>query len=106
GGAGEFLDQLKTYGQDFQVNPDDPMFKFRMEQGEEGADRFLASRGLYDSRAALNALQDTGQRISAEESQNQYQRGYGQLIDSFNMASTLGQNEFSSLFNLLGVGSG
>jgi len=106
GGAGEFLNKMKTYGQDFQVNPDDPMFKFRMDQGEKGVNRFMASRGLYNSRAGLNVLQDTGQRISAEESQGQYQRGYGQLMDSFNMATTLGRDKFSKLYNLLGIGSG
>jgi len=62
GGAGEFLNKLKTFGQDFRVNPEDPMFKWRMSEGEKGVDRFTASRGLYNSRAALNALQETGQR--------------------------------------------
>jgi len=106
GGAGEFLNQLKNYGQNFQVNTQDPAYQWRLGEATKGVDQFLASRGMYNSRAGLNALQDTTNQLTAEESEKQYTRGYGQLLDSFNMASSLGQSEFSKLFNLLGVGAG
>jgi len=106
GGAGQFLDKLKNYGENFKVNTEDPTYKFRTSEAEKGVNRFLASRGLFNSRPGLNALQQSTNQITAEEAQNQYNRGYQQITDSFNMANTLGQEQFSKLFNLLNVGSG
>jgi len=105
GGAGEFLNKLKNFGSTFQVNPEDPTYKFRVGEAEKGVNSFLASRGLYNSRAGLNALQETTTQIGAEEAQNQYNRGYQNILDSFNLASSLGQSQFSKLYNLLGVGA-
>jgi len=105
GGAGEFINKLKSFGENFKVNASDPTYKFRVGESEKGVNRFLASRGLFNSRAGLNALQQSTNQITAEEAQNQWQRGYGSLVDLFNMSKSLGETGFSKLFNLLGVGA-
>ena len=100
GGAGNILDALKS--DSFKFNPDDPSYQFRLGEAQEGVDKFLSSRGLYNSRAGLNALLKERNRLSSEE----VDRQYGRQVDMFNMSRMLGSDRFNKLFNLLNVGSG
>lgn len=61
---------------DFQFDPNDPAYAWRLEQGEEGINQSLAARGLHGSRAGINALSDLRSRLTQEEYGNQYGRAY------------------------------
>ena len=60
----------------FEFDPNDPSYQWRLGEGEKGIDQFLASRGLHGSRAGLNALTDFRSRLGAEEYGSQYGRAF------------------------------
>ena len=68
----EALDRLRN----FEFDESDPSYQWRLGEGEKGIDQYLASRGLYGSRAGLNALTDFRSRLGAEEYGSQYGRAF------------------------------
>lgn len=65
------------------VDPNlDKMYQWRIKTGQEGLDNTLASRGIFNSTAAIDASSDMISRIQAEESQKAWDR-------AMNTANTL-----------------
>ena len=106
GGAGEFMDSLRNYGTNFQFDSSNPVYQQRLSESQKQIDSILASRGLYNSRPGMNMISDAQNQIAAEEFGNQYQRGYSNLIDLFNMSTKLGGLNYSKLLDLVKVGTG
>lgn len=104
-GAQEYLDGLpRTGGTPFEriAFPDapdmslqafqsSPGYGFRVQQGEQGIERAMASRGMRHSGAALKALERFRQGIASDEygafynrRANDYNRNYGAVMDKVN----------------------
>lgn len=106
GGAGEFMDQLKSYGTNFQFDPSNPAYTQKLKLAQEANDKALASRGMYNSRAGLNLQDETARNVQSEEFEKQYQRGYSNLMDMFNMSRTLGATNYSKALDAVKIGQG
>jgi hypothetical protein len=155
GGAGEFLNALRNYGSgytskynpggyidelknlkvDFNFNADDPAYQYKKEQLEKSINRSLAARGLYDSRAGINALSEGNRALISDEvdkqyardvdeynrqvanvqsrygmagteDEREYTRGKSNLTDLFNMSTTLGGLNYGKAMDLVKVGTG
>jgi len=108
GGAQKYIDQLE--GLEFQFDPDDEIYKWRQEQNEKAVNRFMASRGGYDSRVALNALQQSGMQLQENEISRQFQQRYltkfNQLTKLYDMTRSQGAGQYSKLADLANLGSG
>lgn len=91
---------LKSFGiEDFQA---DPGYQFRLSEGEKGINRAMASRGQYDSGAALKALQRYGQDYASGEFGNAYNRYTANQTSQYNRLAGLagsGQTAANTLGN-------
>jgi len=78
--VGDFNAGADTGLKDFQfeLDPNDPIYKWKQEQMEESVNRAMASRGGYNSRAAINVLADKGMQLAADEMNSQYGRAVGE----------------------------
>ena len=106
GGAGKLMQQLEDLGGGFKFDPENPMYKFKQAETEKGINRSLASRGLYNSRAGINALSEANTRLVAEETEKQYGRQYGRLTDLFNMSRDLGSSRYGKQLDMTNIGMG
>lgn len=106
GGAGKYKTALEGFNQNFTFNPDDPAYKYQMTEAEKSINRSLAARGLYDSRVGINALSDADRAITASEVDKQYNRGYSNLNDLYNMSMQMGSVDYNKLLDLVKVGTG
>lgn len=104
--AGGYARGLEDYGANFQFDPTEPIYQQRLEQSQEGIDKILSSRGLFNSRPGMNMIQDSFENIQATEFDKQYGRGYSNLTDLFNMSTQLGGIEYSKLLDLAKIGQG
>jgi hypothetical protein len=59
---------------DFQVDPNDPAFKFREEQLNRQLNRRLAGAGKFDSRQGLDVIRDANLALTGSESERQFSR--------------------------------
>lgn len=57
-----------------EFTPDDPSYQFRYQQGQQAAERSLASRGLLNSGNAAIELQQYGQGMASQEYGAQFNR--------------------------------
>lgn len=83
-----------------------PNYKYQQQQGEQALNRNLAARGMYNSRAGVNALSDFNQSLSAQESDKTFNRlstlanyGMGAAANVGNYNMTTGANISNSLAN-------
>ncbi len=60
----------------------DPGYQWQQQQGEKAVNRALAARGMYNSRAGVNALSDFNQNLNADT----YQRQVNNLYNLSNLA--------------------
>ena len=72
-----------------QFDPNDPVFKFKQQQGEEAINRSLAARGLHNSSAGINALADFNMGLIAEDADKQYSRNVGDYNRDYGRASDI-----------------
>lgn len=54
--------------------PNDPSYKWRFDQGQQGVERSMAAKGFLGSGNILAELQKQGQGMASQEYQNQYDR--------------------------------
>jgi hypothetical protein len=54
----------------------DPGYNWQQQQGEKAVNRALAARGMYNSRAGVNALSDFNQNLNADTYQRQVNNLY------------------------------
>ena len=129
GGAANYMSKINKLGLDlpefsYEFNPDDPAYKFKLEESQKVIDRASAARGNYNSRAAINAIADSARAITAEEATSQYGRAkdiygmktaramdlyksdYGKNFDLYNMAMGSGAANVGLLQNLVNAGLG
>lgn len=108
GGAQKYIDEMQAL--EFQFDPEDEIYKWRQEQNERQVNRFFASRGGYDSRAALNALTESGMALQENEVGRQYNQRYlskfNQLATLYEMARGKGAAEFGAALDIASVGRG
>ena len=104
GGRESLIDELRGLSSGFKFDPDDPAYKFRMGEAQKQLDQFSASRGNYNSRAAMNALLKSGMQLSGEESEKQYGRQYGSIMDQFNMRGGVSDEMYNKLMGIAGMG--
>lgn len=90
---------------------DDPIFKWKQQQQEQAMNRQLASRGLYGSRAGLNALGNQNMELMADEvdkmygrATDAYNRDYGALNDQFNFDQNLLNRDVGRYADLMNNG--
>lgn len=97
----------------------DPGYDFRMAEGEKGLNRAFASRGGYDSGAALKAINRYNQDYASNEFSNAYNRDSNNKSMTYNFLSGtsgagqnaaatlggLGANAVNAQANALGQGS-
>lgn len=117
------LDQYEKQMADlkFEFDESDPVYKWRQQETERQVNQFQASRGSYDSRAALNALTSANMNLQSDEIDRQYQQNYlskyQQIKDSYSMAyqnATTGYNmqsgknqlEYNKLLDAVKIGTG
>lgn len=83
-----------------------PNYKWQQQQGEKAINRGLAARGMYNSRAGVNALTDFNQSLGAQETENSFNRlstlanyGMGASANVGNYNIQTGANTANSLAN-------
>lgn len=106
GGAGQFMDQLKSYGTNFKFDTTNPAYTQKLKLAQEANDKALAARGMFNSRAGLNLQDETARNVQAQEYEAQYNRGYQNLMDLFKMSSALGGTNYGKLLDMVKIGSG
>lgn len=107
--SGADVSELPSTTIDFEFDPEDQIYKTQQEEGEKAINRALAARGLYSSRAGVNALADFNRKLIADETQNQYSRAlakYGRDIDRFGTVNALAQQELNKYYSLANLGRG
>jgi hypothetical protein len=129
GGAGQYQSQLEGLDLnlpefDYSFDPEDPAYKFKLEESQKAIDKAAAARGNYNSRAAINQISESQRAITADEVNSQFNRAkdiygidtsrmiqdyntdYGRTMDLYNMASKLGGTDYQSLIDLVKIGQG
>jgi hypothetical protein len=104
GGADQYKAQLENFNPTF--NAEDPTYKWQQEQLEKAVNRALSARGLYDSRAGVNALSDSNRALIATEADKQYNRQYGNLTDLYNMSMNSGKTKYGAAYDIARLGAG
>ena len=104
GGADKYKAQLENFNPTFDEN--DPTYKWQQEQLEKAVNRALSARGLYDSRAGVNALSDSNRALIATEADKQYNRQYGNLTDLYNMSMNSGKTKYGAAYDIARLGAG
>jgi hypothetical protein len=78
----------------------DPGYKFRMDRGTAAINQGAAARGNALSGGTLAALAKFGQGLGSQE----YGAAYGRASDAYNRSAQLGQQNYSRLSGLAGLG--
>lgn len=80
-----------------------PLYRWQQQQGEQGINRAMAARGMYNSSAATNQLSRFNTQLGAEETERQYGRIAGLVSQGqtgVNNYMTSGQNTSNALANV------
>jgi hypothetical protein len=104
GGAQKYIDQLENL--DIKLDENDPIYKWRKEQTDKAVNQALAARGIFDSRAGVNALAEANQNLQGEEVNRQYTAQYGKLMDLINLSMKSGALNYGRLSDLAKMGLG
>ena len=78
----------------------DPGYQFRLSQGTAAINQGAAARGNALSGGTLAALAKYGQGLGSQE----YGASYGRAQDAYNRSAQLGQQNYSRLSGLAGLG--
>lgn len=92
------LQQMSTQGGNF--TPDDPSYKWRLEQGQQATERSLAARGLLNSGNAAIELQAYGQGMASQEYGAQFDR----MLKGLSGVSQQYDTQMQRLMAMAGVG--
>lgn len=92
---GSYIQKIEDFGKNFTFDVNDPNYKYKQSELEKSINKALSARGLYDSRAGINALSAGNQNLTATEVDKQYARQYGELKDAYGIASTEDVNKYS-----------
>jgi len=106
GGSGQYMDALEGYGSNWEFDPTDPVYQYKMQEMEKLLNRQAATSGLQGSSALLNNVANAGQSIMAEEFDKQYGRGYSNLVDLYNMGLQQGNIGYNALLDAVKIGTG
>lgn len=106
GGAGQYMEQLKNYGTNFNFDENNPLYQQKVNENNRLMNRVLASRGLFNSSMGVRELGRQNRQLMGEEFDKQYQRGYTNLVDLYNMARQQGQTGYNALLDAVKVGTG
>lgn len=106
GGAGQYINQLKNYGTNFKFDSTNPEYTFKVDEANRKNNMALSARGMYNSRAGLNLLDQSNRAITADEYNTQYNRGYQNIMDLFNTTSQLGKTDYNALLDKIKIGAG
>lgn len=98
GGASKYFDLLDN----FKVNEDDEVFKWRQGQAQKSIEQAAAARGMYNSRPTINALADANMALTGSE----VERQQNQLRNLYGMAMGLGGANYNKLIDLVKIGQG
>jgi hypothetical protein len=83
----------------------DPGYEFRQMEGEKGLNRAFASRGGYDSGAALKAINRYNQDYASNEFQNAYNRDSNNKAMTYNFLSGTANSGQGAATSLAGLGA-
>lgn len=103
GETGDYGSLLKAFSNDDFVK--DPGYEFRQLEGEKGINRAFASRGGYDSGAALKAIDRYNQDYASNEFQNAYNRDSNNKAMTYNFLSGTANSGQGAATSLAGLGA-
>ena len=81
-------------------SPDDPSYKWRLDQGQQAVERSLGARGLLNSGNAAIELQQYGQGAASQE----YAAQFGRLLQGMQGVESQYNSQFSRLAQMAGIG--
>jgi len=105
-GGRHYQTLLDELSQNFQFDPENPLYKQKQGEMTENINASLAARGMYNSRPGLNLLEEAGTGLMNTESERQYQQKYGSLMDLYNMSNQLSGTEWGRLTDMAKIGTG
>ena len=82
-----------------QFSPDDPSYKWRLDQGQQAVERSLGARGLLNSGNAAIELQQYGQGAASQE----YGAQFNRLLQGMTGVESQYNSQFSRLAQLAGI---
>lgn len=82
-----------------QFSPDDPSYQWRFQQGQQAAERSLASRGLLNSGNAAIELQQYGQGAASQE----YQAQFARMVQGLTASEGAYDTQIQRLMKMAGV---
>ena len=82
-----------------QFSPDDPSYKWRLEQGQQAVERSLGARGLLNSGNAAIELQQYGQGAASQE----YAAQFSRLLQGMQGVESQYNSQFSRLSQMAGI---
>lgn len=82
-----------------EFSPDDPSYQFRYQQGQQAAERSLASRGLLNSGNAAIELQQYGQGMASQE----YGAQFNRLLQGLSGTEDAYNTQMNRLMSMAGV---
>lgn len=82
-----------------QFSPDDPSYQWRFQQGQQAAERSLASRGLLNSGNAAIELQQYGQGAASQE----YQAQFARMVQGLTASEGVYDTQMQRLMKMAGV---
>lgn len=82
-----------------EFTPDDPSYQFRYQQGQQAAERSLASRGLLNSGNAAIELQQYGQGAASQE----YQAQFSRMVQGLTASESVYDTQMQRLMKMAGV---
>ena len=92
---GSYIKKIEDFGKTFTFDETDPAFKYKQEQLDKAINKSLSARGLYDSRAGINALSEGNKGLISDEVNQQYSRKYGALTDAYKTAATEDERKYT-----------
>lgn len=108
GSAQKYMDQLEKL--EFKFDENDPIYQWRQAENARQVNQFMASRGNYDSRAALNALTNSGMALQESEVARQFNQNYlpqyQKLKDLYAMGLNTDINKYGQLLDVVKLGTG
>ena len=82
-----------------QFSPDDPSYKWRLDQGQQTVERSLGARGLLNSGNAAIELQQYGQGAASQE----YGAQFGRMLQGLSGVESQYNTQFSRLASMAGI---
>ena len=90
GNMQEYMDRLDALK--FEFDPNDEIYKYRLSENQRIINQFEASRGNYDSSAAMNALLRGSMDVTSDEINRQYNQTY---LSEYQKLSDLANMEYA-----------